>query len=155
MIALSRDRLVVLLVSALALATIIGGFILGGTPGKLRILKRDEARMQRIADGVNAVSSSFHSGNSLPAYQQDFVKLLTNYPMHTHSMIEDPLYTRMTSTTYELCTTFEAASDVDNQLYRGPKVPLNALVPAEEHFNAWREHPAGRVCYPFFVRITP
>ena len=147
MITLSRDRLIVLLGGSLALATVIGGFVLGGTPAHFRMLKNDEARLQRIASDVLVVQTIYNQGQPLPDSNEAFQALPRQYSGKSTSPAIDPVYRNITSSTYELCATFEQASDP--KMYDGRPTP--SFTTPQYYFDSWRTHPAGRVCYSFTV----
>ena len=146
---LSKDRLIVLGVSLLALATLVGGILLGGSPMQARRQKRDEQRQQLIQSVHYALEGSFlNASSTVPTSTQAYTALLLQnnlgdtYTRHLADLHGWPEYRSLATDQYELCMTFETAStNWENSSYR-----YIAPYPVKDQADFWN-HKAERTCW--------
>ncbi|MFH0873625.1 MAG: hypothetical protein V1846_02155 [Candidatus Komeilibacteria bacterium] len=124
---------------AVVAAAIVGGFMLSGSPQQARKTNLDDSRVSSLSQINTAINLFYDNKKVLPQLLSE----LQQQPVYYVSMITDPVtavpfeYKITGATTYDLCATFDLASDQSSNL------------PVDPYYNGstfW-QHPAGNYCY--------
>lgn len=124
-------------VGALGVMTIIGGFLLIGSPSHIRDLRYDSQRAGDLQSIQSEVTSFWQREHMLPT---DLKSL--NDPLSGFQTPLDPAtkqqyeYSKTSGNTFTLCATFNAASVSQGRAYPGGDPEQNFM------------HEAGHVCFP-------
>ncbi len=139
---MSRDRIIAAALSGVAIVTVICGLWLGGNPISARKERRDSERSMQLSQTASLLHTTYTERLTLPTSTEAYLDLRAKNPngLAMASISEVPDYRWLNSDTYELCMTFETAS---NRPLSGLTRP--ALTP-EESPDFWA-HAAGRTCY--------
>jgi type II secretory pathway pseudopilin PulG len=166
------NRIFLIIAVVLALAAVVSGFLLIGSPGYQRKVATDNHRLQDLQLIASAIYSRVSGyGNvpapypglpaptstlALPATLDDLVKSNpTEYgaylPVIDQTTKQPYEYRIVDSSHYELCATFEtdnAGELQNNSGYSGPVAPPATLGAGADPVSFWH-HPAGRSCFTF------
>ncbi len=140
---MSRDRIIAAVLSGVAVVTVLCGFVLGGNPVTARQERRDEDRSSKLTATATLLQSMYVNTRTLPTSTEAYLQLLAEHPKaFSPSLVEEvPEYRWISAEAYELCMTFETAS---NRLVFALTRPG---FPPQESPDFWA-HPQGRTCYP-------
>lgn len=138
----ATDKAFAVLATLAAVAAVIAGFRLLGSPAQQRLLSLDEDRrrdLQNISDTLRLEYSAAAGQASAP-----LPETLAEANFLTTAFLSDPVtevpyeYRRLSDSTYELCATFSAASPENTE-------------PSLRYVDPLWAHPEGRHCYEFDV----
>ncbi|MDE2172415.1 MAG: hypothetical protein KGJ33_00505 [Patescibacteria group bacterium] len=131
--------------AALAIAAVIGGFVIIGSPAKQRALQFDQRRIGDLASLQSQIISYWQRTSSLPPSLQSLAGAGGYFTLpldpETRQAYE---YNLGDPTSFELCATFDlpsSANDVNGGLSNMP-MPYPAGVTSVN----W-DHPAGHACF--------
>lgn len=131
--------------AVVAVAAVITGFVLSGSPGYQQKVVRDETRQQQLAQIQNSIQEYYNLKKALP---DDIGQLNWGYgssgPLDPSSGAPYE-YQKVAATAYKLCAVFE--SEAPEVLNSNP-VKVMPL----EYGNIW-SHPVGRYC--FSLEVVP
>lgn len=141
----SRHNAVRIGVGLLAVATIIAGFFIVGTPEQARLQRFDAQRVTDLQDIQYRVINYYQAKQVLPTAIGDLANALSYGPLPTDPQSSAAYVYKMAgATSFQLCATFTAASrgnqEVDVQT--APAIP-GAYGVKED---SW-QHTAGQVCF--------
>lgn len=141
--------------AAVGIVTIALGFGLGGSPETARQEARDQQRSQVLANAGYAIEDFYVRNNRLPdqtEYQNAYKRTYPNPPSAyyrggSEAMIssDPPEYRSVSTTSYELCTTFETSNNRNSSI-RPAYVTGTSIYP-ESDYPDYYAHPEGRTCY--------
>lgn len=130
--------------SAVALITVIYGIILIGSPAMQRARNMDEQRVNDLMDIQSQVIRVWQAKGVLPKTLSDVNDPLSNYTVPKDPKTnQDFEYNVLSSTSFELCATFETKSD---QQMTTMAVTANISYPMQTVNETW-QHDAGRTCF--------
>lgn len=130
---------------------ILAGLYTSGSPINRRQLALDEQRVRHLTELSYAVDNYVQTYTFLPATLEALVEA---YP-YLNQTAQDPVtgslyeYTRSTTTTYELCATFDLPSEKD--AYSPTPSPIRDVTENP----SFLVHDSGRHCFSFRVRVSP
>jgi hypothetical protein len=105
-------------VGALAIMTIIGGFLIIGSPAHIRDLRQDHERVSDLQTIQYDITSYWQQKQTLPASLDALNDPLTGQEVPTDPQTNQSYeYTADSDTEFTLCATFSAASDTDTAQY--------------------------------------
>jgi hypothetical protein len=132
-------------VITLVIAAIGTGLFIAGSPGRERMVKFDDQRLNELQQIAGAVDAYYEQSNGLP----EDAALLKNSNLYYVNSFADPKtgtpyeYRKTSDTTYELCATFDLPTP--------PKpVPPEPMRPIAKPFGGSAfdtQHAAGRHCF--------
>jgi outer membrane murein-binding lipoprotein Lpp len=134
-------------------AVVIAGFLVIGSPANQRKIAVDDKRLQdlsSLAQSLNnqakAVTPNATGSAGLPATLADLVQITGNQYLNVKDPETGAAYTYqiISSSTYNLCATFETDSKTS---------PSNA--PGSSPVNIFWNHPAGNYCFSFNTAQYP
>ncbi len=138
-------------VCGVIIAAIIAGLYVSGSPANRRRITLDERRVSSLTQLSNALDMYVQTRRELPptldALAQAQSYLLTELRDPTTGAFYE--YRTLSTSTYELCATFDLPTQEDQQ-----PVPL----PPTKDFAGnptFTAHTAGRNCYELRVRVYP
>lgn len=134
----TRARPIGIAVASVIVLTIVGGFLVIGSPATQRDYRLDEQRVYGLQDIQGQVVSYYQQTGALPENLDRIAVLLKGYEQPTDPETGEPYGYRATgSLTFELCATFARATPE-----RGGRSSIYAPSP----FDDWT-HPAGEHCF--------
>ncbi len=140
-------------VCGVIIAAIIAGLYVSGSPANRRRITLDERRVSSLTQLSNALDTHAQTKGGLPptleALAQAQPYLMTELRDPTTGALYEYRLLNTSTSTYELCATFDLPTQEDQQ-----PVPL----PPTKDFASnptFTVHGAGRTCYEFRVRIYP
>ena len=158
----------------LAVAALIAGFLLLGSPGHQRRMANDNRRLQDLQQIASAVYNVTHPGGGypaststmpLPSSLQDLVKGGGAYYSNSYLHTKDPItgqsyeYRVVDSAHLELCAVFEMdnADELNNQRQGGsyPAPMFKANYDNGYGAPSFWHHPEGRACFTFNTSQYP
>lgn len=130
---MSHHKLMAMTASAVVLLAVLVGLYLAGSPADERLRRLDELRIQDLMALNAAIDLQIRRNNSMPANLASVVdgQRLITLPTDPDSGAQYE-FSQLSSSSYELCAVFAAATAADSAL------------------NFWA-HPAGRACFTFQV----
>lgn len=137
-----RKQLVVIAVSVLAIATIIAGFFIVGTPRDARLTRYDEQKVSDLQSLYAQITYYWQAKRTLPASLDDLNDSLSYGPVPaTDPQTGEPYKYKATGPlSFELCATFNRKSGTNPSIsspeYYGPK----------DRTVNW-QHGTGEVCF--------
>ncbi|MDE2188628.1 MAG: hypothetical protein KGJ35_02790 [Patescibacteria group bacterium] len=126
----------------LALAAIVGGFIIVGSPAKQRAIRFDQQRITDLQNLQSQIISYWQNNGKLPATTS--LASIIQYGSIVDPDTKKPYqYQSTTTNSFELCADFALPSSEENQagVYNMPVVPAGATSNYD-----WT-HPAGNYCF--------
>jgi hypothetical protein len=140
---MSRDRIISVALSGVAIITVLCGFILGGNPVTARQERRDADRSSTLSETAMLLHNTYVSTRTLPTSTEAYVRLLAERPgaLPSSRANEIPEYRWISAEAYELCMTFETDS------HRPASAVTRPGLPPQESPDFWA-HTQGRTCYP-------
>jgi hypothetical protein len=134
----------------LALAAIVGGFIIVGSPSQQRALRFDSERLSDLSNLQYQITTYWQSAGRLPSSLEVFSNPASNYTYFVDPETHNPYgYSVKGATAFELCATFDLSGDVNNQDAVGMNYPYQA--PGTK--SAWT-HTAGQICFERSIDTT-
>ncbi|MFA6315471.1 MAG: DUF5671 domain-containing protein [Candidatus Paceibacterota bacterium] len=139
----------------IVLASIIGGFIIVGTPGTQRLIRLDQQRINDLQNIQWQIVSYWQNKGSLPTTLSDLTDTLSYSKIPMDPLSSDPYeYAKSADKSFSICATFGRANE--DTKGRGPtdyngmgmSVPYStydSMMPGGE-IDVWN-HPAGKHCY--------
>ncbi len=115
------------------------GFALSGTPQEQRLRRTDQQRIMDLQNISSSVDQYWYLNRQMPPDLQTLSKQRNVYI----SSLNDPStgaayeYVKTTSSTYDLCATFDTDSEKDPNNISSPRMPTETF---------WF-HPVGRHCF--------
>ena len=104
---MNRNTWAAVLASIAVIVVLILGFRVLGGPGKQRLVRSDQRRVQLLAELAQQIKSKWQSSDRvLPASLDDFPKLMTQDPV----TLKPFTYRPKSNGQYELCATFATNS---------------------------------------------
>lgn len=138
----SRKRAVVIGVAVLAVATILSGFVIVGTPGEARKARFDAERVTDLQDLQSRVTRYWQAKQTLPTTIDALSDSINFGPLPTDPETHAPYVYRATgTTTFQLCTTFKSATP-----YSQRTAPISFTGVDTTDPSSW-QHAAGPVCF--------
>lgn len=142
---------------AVGILTVALGFGLGGSPETARREDRDQQRSQQLSNAGYAVESFYTRNNRLPNQAEYEDAYRSSYPGSSGTYYGSrsgttilpnlpPEYRSVSTTSYELCTTFETSNMRNGSSVRPAYVTGTNLYP-ESEYPDYYGHPEGRTCY--------
>ena len=141
-------------------AVISVGLYVAGSPGKERNRQLDEQRANELQQIAGAIDTLFDREARLPE-SLDSLKTGSKDFYYVSSIVDPKTgvpyeYRTLTDTTYELCATFDDATQELDQYGRAkpvPAAPMTKPVMPGEYYPGFRDwtHGPGRVCYSLDV----
>jgi hypothetical protein len=129
--------------SAVIVVAVIG-FVLSGTPQEQRLRRTDEQRIMDLQNISYAIDQYWFTNKRLPTDLETLSKQRNIYV----SSLNDPAsglayeYIGTTSSTYDLCATFDTDSAKDPKNITSPRMPTETF---------WF-HPIGRNCFKLDIQ---
>lgn len=124
-------------VGALAIMTVIGGFLLIGSPSHLRELRYDSQRVSDLQNLQSQIISYWQREHALPSGLSSLDDPLAGYRVPADPATNAPYeYTKTGTASFLLCATFSAPSQAAGPSYPGAMDPEQAFM-----------HAAGRTCF--------
>jgi hypothetical protein len=134
-------------VAVLALATIVAGFFIIGTPGHVRMLKLDDQKVGDLQSIQSQITYYYQQKQALPDSLAAINDPLSGYTVPMDAQTNAPYeYTKTAPTSFELCATFNVlAPDTKG---RGPSYGRDVSYPSVAGIegSSW-QHGAGRTCF--------
>lgn len=125
-------------VGALAIMTIIGGFLLIGSPGHIRQLRYDEQRVSDLENLQSQIISYWQREHALPSGLGALDDPLAGFHVPVDPSTGAPYeYGKTGPASFMLCATFSAPSGQAGKSYPG------SMDPGQDFM-----HSAGRTCFP-------
>jgi len=153
----SRKQMVVVAVAVLAVATIVSGFFIVGTPQQARLARFDAQKVNDLQNIQSQVVYYWQAKQKLPGVITDLNNSLAYGPVPTDTQTGEPyIYKATGALSFQLCATFNAESRT-NQM---PSPEARAVMPASPPpvqekailggkgipQDNW-QHGAGEVCF--------
>jgi len=138
-----RRRSVCWAVGVLAVATIVAGFVMFGTPQAARQYRFDEQRINDLQNIQYQITNYWQYKQSLPNSLSDLNNALNGYQVPTDPQTGQPYeYTRYSPLDFGLCSTFSRGT------YSTATVPEYAALgtPSGRNADNWA-HSAGHTCF--------
>ena len=124
-------------IGALGVMTIVGGFLLIGSPSHIRALRLDSQRVNDLQNLQSEVTSYWQREHMLPATIDALNDPLAGYKAPVDPATNQPYeYSKTSGNTFTICATFTSASVSQNKAY-----PMGAGT--DQNFM----HDAGHTCY--------
>ena len=153
----SRRRMVSIGSAIIALATVIAGFFIIGTPVQARLMRFDEQKVSDLQTIQTQVMSYYQAKQKLPAALTDINTSLSYSPLPVDPQTgKQYMYQATGALSFSLCATFNAKSRDVQMIQNGPNVPYaqpaGTSVPADiinmrgVAQNNW-QHGSGSVCF--------
>lgn len=151
-----KSKSIGMVVSAIVLVSIIGGFFVMGSPQTQRALRHDQQRIDDLRNIQSQVTEYYRTTEELPESLDELKDPLTSRYVPTDPSTGDPYeYAPLEGLSFELCATFER--------------PLPTVDESKVDLSDWRvrdlqqtaadwAHDAGRTCFERTVdpdRIKP
>lgn len=136
------------------LAAIIAGLYVSGSPANRRRITLDERRVSSLSQLTNVLDAYVQTKGGLPPT----LDILAQAQPYLQTELRDPTtglfyeYRPLnSSSTYELCATFDLPSEEAHPTLSVPILPTKDFA-GNPSFNP---HAAGRTCYEFNIRVYP
>lgn len=124
-------------VGALAIMTVVAGFLLIGSPSHLRELRFDDQRVSDLENLQSQIISYWQREHALPSGLSSLDDSLAGYHVPTDPSSNAPYeYAKTGAASFQLCATFSAPSQGMSKAYPGGRYP-------EQDFM----HAAGHTCF--------
>ncbi len=137
---------------AAVVAAIVAGLYVSGSPATRRRYALDERRVNSLSQISYAIDTYAQQHNALPeqlenvAQEQPYLSIELRDPA-TSVIYEYRTTGTSTTSTYELCATFDLPRSNEESMNRAAP----ATLPDGSVLTAW-DHGAGRTCFPLRVR---
>lgn len=142
------------------LIAIVAGLYVSGSPATRRRYALDERRVNSLSQIIYAIDNYAQTRGALPtnletlAQQQPYLVTEIRDPasgaMYEYRAVDYAWVDGLSTTsTYELCATFDLPTSKDEVLHR----PTPAILPDGGVLTTW-DHPAGRTCFPLRARLA-
>jgi uncharacterized membrane protein len=134
-------------IGALAIMTVIGGFLIIGSPSHIRDLRTDQQRVNDLSNLQYSIASYWQQKRTLPKSLSDL-----NDPLVGMKVPADPItgqsyeYTPNTNTSFTICATFNADSVDTKGQGSYPSVTSYPSMPYSVEDTSF-EHGIGRTCF--------
>ena len=142
-----RRRSVSIGVAVLALATIVAGFFIVGTPADARLARFDAQKVNDLQNIQSQVIGYYQAKQKLPGVLADLTRSLSYGPLPTDPQTEESyIYQPGEGLSFKLCATFNAESRTDQT---SPGTRAIVPTPVGEKsivLDNWK-HGAGQVCF--------
>lgn len=137
-----RQNAVRIGVAVLAVATVIAGFFIVGTPWQARMARFDNNRVSDLQEIQYRVVDYYQAKQELPSEISELANSLSYGALPTDPATNAPYIYKMTSdTSFQLCATFSAPSHKNPTIDDGPVPGTYGVVEAN-----W-DHGIGQVCF--------
>ena len=144
-----RKRIMSIAVVILAVASIVAGFFIVGTPAQARLYRFDAQKVSDLQNIQSQVVSYWQAKRALPASLADLGDPLLFGPLPTDAQTGEPYaYEATGALSFKLCAAFNAPSRENQNASPEPFISM-ASVPARIKGAAqdtW-QHGAGEVCF--------
>lgn len=138
-----RNKLYAVIAVAVVIASIVGGFLIMGSPFTVRLIRFDERKQQDLDAIQWQVVEHWRRAGVLPANLADLDDSISGYraPLdpQTNQAYE---YRVINQNTFELCAEFNLPTSADR---RRPEA-VSLAYPVSPRFGNW-EHETGRTCF--------
>lgn len=139
----SRKRMVVIAVAVLAVATIVAGFFIVGTPQQARLARFDVQKVNDLQNIQYQIINYYQAKQKLPGSITDLSSSLSYGPVPTDPQTGEPYaYQPGEGLSFKVCATFNAESRV-NYAQSVPTVPEGIKGMTQDNW----QHGAGQVCF--------
>lgn len=150
-IPIGQLKTVMMLASAVVIASVIGGFLIVGSPATQRDRRFDERRTSDLSSTQNEIISYWMQKGALPATLEDLRNTITGFAPPTDPETDAPYeYRAAGPLSFELCATFSAEAK------EASKASIHSVPPRPVYFEGpyagesvsfnWA-HDAGRTCF--------
>lgn len=138
-----RARPIGIGVAVALVVTVVGGFLVIGSPAEQRDYRLDEQRINALNEITYQVSNYYAEKRSLPSSLDAIREQLKGYVPPSDPETGEPFVYRTTDTySYQLCATFARATPTRD----GRPVAVGYV----EDYRAW-VHPAGEFCFDLMI----
>ena len=137
-------------VAVLAVATIVAGFFIVGTPAQARLARFDAEKVSDLQDIQYRVTSYYQAKQKLPAKLDELANALNNGPLPTNPQTGETYVYQATGTlTFKLCAVFNTESRGNQTLPFQTRAIAPEAMPIGGKtgvLDNW-QHNAGEVCF--------
>lgn len=142
-----RRRVVTIGVAVAALAVIIAGFFIVGTPGQARAARFDMQKVSDLQSIQYQIVNYWQAKQHLPNALADLNNPISGFTVPTDPQTGAPYeYAVKWARGFELCATFNAPDRAGQNRYAVPALPTPAGDKPNTVHENW-QHGAGRVCF--------
>lgn len=134
-----KIRTILAVIASLAVIDVaVIGFVLSGTPQEQRLRRTDEQRISDLQNIANAIDQYWYYNRQLPTDLQTLTKQRNIYitSLNDPTTGADYEYLHASTSTYDLCASFETDSEKNSSNLSIPRMPAETF---------WL-HPIGRRC---------
>ncbi|MBI2096513.1 MAG: hypothetical protein HYT43_02685 [Candidatus Taylorbacteria bacterium] len=143
-----RKRLVVIGVSVLAVATIVSGFFIVGTPGQARLARFDAQKVSDLQNIQSQVVYYWQAKQKLPGMITDLNNSLNYGPVPADPQSGEPyVYQPGEGLSFKLCAMFNAESRGSQNVYYEPRAMMPVPAGGKGMMQDNWQHGMGQVCF--------
>ncbi len=138
---MTRTYITIGIISLIAIAALIFGFSIVGSPSDIRAKEFDKTRLSNISYLKSQIETYYNTNYALPYNLSDLSS--SSYSSYYKNYTKDPEtkkdfeYTKTNNTSYKLCTAFGAPSNIATDT---------------SYYDFDTTHPKGNYCFKFTVK---